>query len=343
MTNLIRTYSSTHASETIPAIATNLGLKVHQGVHLSNNPEQNRIEIENAMTLANQKLVDSIVVGNEIMLTNALSENALIQYIREVKQNVPLAVSVTTAEPWSQWITHPNLAKEVDYLMVHIHPFWEDQSIENAANYVISRYNNVTKQYPDKQVVIGETGWPSAGNITWTGVSKSTVPSEANQKRFLEEFTQLAAKNSIRYFYFDAFDEEYKWTERQASGSTEQLTMPLNRTFSGNMAGSSWGLFQSNGELKSQFSQVFNGIHPVESRKTREIFASGNLSSGYSIGVNSSKNLADWLTKTEDGSMRMSYPTGQSWGAVFITVGEPVNPPRPWKDFSGFQLGLLGT
>ncbi len=121
--------------------------------------------------------------------------------------------------------------------------------------------------------------------------------------------------------------------------------MPLNRTFSGNMAGSSWGLFQSNGELKPQFSQVFNGIHPVESRKTREIFAGGNLSSGYSIGVNSSKNLTDWLTKTEDGSMRMSYPTGQSWGAVFITVGEPVNPPRPSKDFSGFHsvsLALRG-
>ena len=32
----------------------------------------------------------------------------------------------------------------------------------------------------------------------------------------------------------------------------------------------------------------------------------------------------------------MTYPADQSWGAVFITVGKPTQPPRPSKDFSQF-------
>jgi hypothetical protein len=41
----------------------------------------------------------------------------------------------------------------------------------------------------------------------------------------------------------------------------------------------------------------------------------------------------------------MDYPSGQSWGAVFITVGPPTEPPRPGKDFSAYQtlsLELMG-
>src|SRR6185369_17737761 len=34
--------------------------------------------------------------------------------------------------------------------------------------------------------------------------------------------------------------------------------------------------------------------------------------------------------------LKMSYPADQSWGAVFITVGKPKQPPRPFRDFSAF-------
>jgi hypothetical protein len=35
--------------------------------------------------------------------------------------------------------------------------------------------------------------------------------------------------------------------------------------------------------------------------------------------------------------MRMDYPGDQSWGAVFITVGPPTDPPHPGRDLSGYQ------
>ena len=37
----------------------------------------------------------------------------------------------------------------------------------------------------------------------------------------------------------------------------------------------------------------------------------------------------------------MAYPSGQSWGAVFITAGKAKPQPRPGKDFSNYnQLSL---
>jgi len=33
----------------------------------------------------------------------------------------------------------------------------------------------------------------------------------------------------------------------------------------------------------------------------------------------------------------MAYPSGQSFGAVFITVGKPIQPPRPGKDLSKYH------
>jgi len=335
ITGSIRTYSSTNGLESIPAIAKQLGLKVYQGVYLNNNTEQNEAEIKNAISLANQNLVDSIIVGNEILLTNTLNESSLIKYIQEVKQNVPANVSVTAAEPWNVWLDHPNLAKAVDYLLIHVHPFWENQTIETAANYVINCYNKVSGNYSNKQVIIGETGWPSAGNATWTGVSNNTILSEANEKKFIQDFTVLAHQNSIKYFYFDAFDEEFKWQE----GAKPGVNSPLDRTYAGEMPGSSWGIFQSNGEIKPQLTSLFNGTN-AESRKVRIIFNDGQLSAGYSMGVDSSEHLTNWVNNdTGDGSVRMDYPEGQSWGAVFISVGQLTNSSKPFKDFS--QLHTL--
>ena len=37
----------------------------------------------------------------------------------------------------------------------------------------------------------------------------------------------------------------------------------------------------------------------------------------------------------------MSYPAGASWGAVFITIGKPKDPPRPSQDLAAFDTLLV--
>lgn len=71
----------------------------------------------------------------------------------------------------------------------------------------------------------------------------------------------------------------------------------------------------------------------------KAIYIGNTLESGYDIGVDTDKNKTDWLMDSERGYMTMSYPEGQKWGAVFITVGPAQSDPeeRESEDFSGYK------
>jgi hypothetical protein len=67
------------------------------------------------------------------------------------------------------------------------------------------------------------------------------------------------------------------------------------------------------------------------------VLADGKLSPGFDMGVNSSEARTDWL-RTGTEQLQMSYPAGQTWGAVFVTVGKPKPlPGRPYRDMSAFD------
>src|ERR1017187_8476516 len=57
---------------------------------------------------------------------------------------------------------------------------------------------------------------------------------------------------------------------------------------------------------------------------------------GFGMGANRSGNLTNWLSQGA-GQMQMAYPAGQSWGAVFVTVGNPVSSNPPGIDLSAYQ------
>lgn len=325
LTNNIRTYGSTGGLESIATIASNYGINVIQGAWLSDNYTTNNLEIANAIRIANEGIVDSVIMGNEVLLRRDLSEAELISFINSTKNNV--SIPVTTAEIWSIWENSPKLVTAVDFILVHIHPYWEGISVDNATKYVIDKYNELQIMYPDKKIVIGETGWPSTGKTLG-----KAVPGPDNQRKFIEEFVSLANQNSIEYYYFEVFDEEWKLikTEDTSSSSKSESNISLNGVEQ------NWGLYHSDGTLK----QSLIGILPVQmgytTRSVKNIFVDGSLSSGFDIGVDSSGNLHHWLYKN-DGYMKMVYPSFQSWGTVFITVGKPVQPPRPYIDLSNYS------
>ncbi len=73
---------------------------------------------------------------------------------------------------------------------------------------------------------------------------------------------------------------------------------------------------------------------------TKKIMIGAKLAHGYGLGVDSSDAQRDWLYNEGD-HFRMAYPSGQSWGAVFVTIGDPTNPPRPFQDFSVYKTLLI--
>ncbi len=63
----------------------------------------------------------------------------------------------------------------------------EGVAIDSAIQSLDRAYTQVQQTFPHKQLVIGETGWPSAG--TPYGAA---VPSAANQARYLRAFLDWA-------------------------------------------------------------------------------------------------------------------------------------------------------
>ncbi len=61
-----------------------------------------------------------------------------------------------------------------------------------------------------------------------------------------------------------------------------------------------------------------------------------SLGSGLGLGLNTSLGRTDWH-RAGNGIIRMAYPSGQAWGAVFVTVGQARNPPRPSIDMSKYD------
>ena len=116
-----------------------------------------------------------------------------------------LDVPTRTAEPWPVWLAHPELAKEVDYIAVHILPYWEGLSVDEAIKFVLDQYRRVQEAFPDKPVVLTEVGWPSHGHSF-----RDAIPSIANEARFLRRFLNVAREKGIDYYVMEAFDQPWK-------------------------------------------------------------------------------------------------------------------------------------
>ena len=76
------------------------------------------------------------------------------------------------------------------------------------------------------------------------------------------------------------------------------------------------------------------------------VFVDGSLHEGYGLGLDTDLQRRNWLAcggNGCEGCCRMALPSGQMWGAVFITFGPPIEPPRPALDvrtFSGLAFEL---
>jgi len=206
-TDCVRTYSNDFGIDQVPAIAKRLGLNVIQGLWLSSHADRSQEQIRTAIRLAKTypETIRAIVVGNEVLLRREMTAQALADTIRTVKAQV--SVPVTYADVWEFWLRNRDLAKVVDFVTVHILPYWEDIPIpaEQAAAHIDSIRRRVAAAFPGKEILIGETGWPSQGRMR-----EGALPSPINQARVLHEVVALARRHSYRVNIIEAFDQPWK-------------------------------------------------------------------------------------------------------------------------------------
>jgi exo-beta-1,3-glucanase (GH17 family) len=236
LAHAVRTYGVADDMASIPALCQEHGIDCYPGAWISGDPCQNEEQIEQLIHIAGMGIpaVKGLVVGSEVLLRQDVSEEQLLAFVDEVHQRATMPVA--TSETWTDWLSHPNVAQVVDIMFVHIYPYWEGIDVDSAANYVLRRWTDLRNQYPGKTMILGETGWPSGGPVRG-----AAVPSGENQRKYLSQFVAMAALNNINYFYFEAFDEEWK-----ATGTSESEV------------GRHWGLYTSDGTLKPDLLPVFD-------------------------------------------------------------------------------------
>jgi exo-beta-1,3-glucanase (GH17 family)/cellulose synthase/poly-beta-1,6-N-acetylglucosamine synthase-like glycosyltransferase len=206
-TRAIRTYSATHGAELVPPIAAEFGLKVAVGAWIGKDKDRNELEVRNALELARRYgNVNAIYVGNEAVLTNQISADALIEMIRKVKRSSP--VPVTTGESWDIWVKYPKLVSAVDFIAAHILPYWGGEEAAHVVDRTIEHYDYVRRLNPGKHVVIAEFGWPSAGPNF-----RGADPGRIDQAVILRDFVARAEAYGIDYNIIEGMDRPWKTME----------------------------------------------------------------------------------------------------------------------------------
>jgi len=203
-TKWVRSFSCTEGNELIPKIAKEMGMKTMAGAWLGNDPEINIKEISGLKTLANEGFVDIAAVGNEVMYRGDLTEDELLGFIYDVKNEVT-NIPVGYVDAYYEFVQRPKITEACDVILANCYPYWEGCSIEYSLIYMKDMYNKALKAGKGKKVIISETGWPSEGD----GLNGAFPSKENAMKYFIN--TQLWAKEEeIDIFYFSSFDESWK-------------------------------------------------------------------------------------------------------------------------------------
>jgi exo-beta-1,3-glucanase (GH17 family) len=207
LTSCVRTYAATGPQASVVPLAEKEGLGVLQGIWLGRNRAENRREIEAALRIARQHpdAVQAFIVGNEVLLRGELPASQIKAYAEEVRKRSGLPV--TYADVWEFWLKAPELASAVDFVTIHILPYWEDDPVaaKDAVAHVREIRNKLEKAFPDKEILIGEVGWPSEGRMR-----AGALPSPANQALVLSGVVAAAKQEGWKVNLIEAFDQPWK-------------------------------------------------------------------------------------------------------------------------------------
>ena len=230
----LRCFGTRNGLEKCGAIAREFGLKAAVGAWLSNDLDANERQIDSLVRLGQAGEVDLAIVGSEVLLRGDLSSQQLLAYMVRVKQALP-HLPVATADAYRIFLDHPELVAASDVILANLYPYWEGIGLADAVAAVDDWVGQLRFAAGDKPVMVSETGWPSCGD----GIGEA-VPSPENAAVYLRNFVSLARSTNIEYFYFEAFDQDWKALQEGPQGAC-------------------WGIWDREGVLKPGVQTLFDG------------------------------------------------------------------------------------
>jgi exo-beta-1,3-glucanase (GH17 family) len=207
----IRLYSTDDNSEKILKVISdnNIDLKMLLGIWISGNtPLENasRVDIAIAQTNAYRNIVQAVSCGNEISNIYISNKDEIVGYLNKIHKET--TAPVTIDDVYAVWLDpkYNDLVKLQDFLAIHIYGQWSNVPLENTISYIDGSINELKTQFPQKQILITETGWTTSKNAG----QFDPVADEASQKQFYTQCQQWSNLNEIPIFYFEAFNERWK-------------------------------------------------------------------------------------------------------------------------------------
>jgi len=211
------------------------GMTVVAGVWVDSNDATYQTEVSTLTRIlgSNQNAksyISGVITGNEVLFNNVMTAAALAGKINDVKSKVKsLGLLVGTAETPSTF--DPAVISSSDFLVANIHPFFGQVSASSAASNLKQQFNALKGKMNGKTLIIGETGWPTAGDA-----NGQAVPSVQNLQTYVQ---QIQCQNKgMQYYFFDGYDSPWKpagnlaveqhWGIWQANGSSKGVQVKVS-------------------------------------------------------------------------------------------------------------------
>lgn len=232
--NLLRIYSSIGTAEHACAIIREeklpLRLMVGAWIAPETRPGQdgkpptpdtvvaakNKSEVATAIRLANEypDVVLAVNIGNEALVDwsdHRVAPSLIIGYLRQAR--AATRVPVTTCDTELFWKTPESVdvSRECDFLALHAYAMWNKQSLRDSLTWTRDQIRAVHALHPELPIVLTEIGWATRKGKHGVQSTLITVePNEADQELFFRALRDWATERRQPYFYFEAFDENWK-------------------------------------------------------------------------------------------------------------------------------------
>ena len=193
------------------------------------------------LATAYRDIVVAVNVGNECLVDwndHMVPVETVIEYVKQVKAAIEQPVTVADNYQW--WATEgAALARELDFIGLHVYPVWEGKDIDEGMSYTIANVEEVKAALPNAKIVITEAGWASEAS------EFGERAGEEKQKRYTEEMLAWAAVMNITTFIFEAFDENWKGNPDNPLGAEKH-----------------WGMFTADRKAKLVMQEKYPDLAP---------------------------------------------------------------------------------
>jgi glucan 1,3-beta-glucosidase len=228
VTDRIRVFSMTdcNTAEVVLSLTAELGMKVWLGFWVGQ--DQLGFDNERARFLELIDLFDftenvvGIHVSSEAIYRGEITVDQAIALRNIVKSDLETKgwtdLPVTVADVIDTSIEFPALIT-LDPAVVSFNqfPFWEETvNISMSAQYMNDRVQLVTNQAGGRQVIVTETGWADAGSNP-----SANAANPASMAKWYNEFVCLANSKGWWYYWFDAYDSDWRRLNEQTPNDVE--------------------------------------------------------------------------------------------------------------------------